>query len=129
MSSPRQTHVASLAAQTAAIVERTTVRMANPNKHASSIRYAICPHCRSEAKHGVRLCPGCEAVVTYGTPLILVIVTLAATAWLGFHAHRFFYDSWPLVALLAIVAAGGLLTLLSDAFDERVVFRKKRLRP
>lgn len=101
-------------------------RMANDMKNATAIRYAICPHCRSEARHGVRICPGCEAVVSYGTPLILVIVTLIATGWLGFHAHWFFYDSWLVALLLAAIAAGGVLVLLYEAFDERVVFRKKR---
>lgn len=100
--------------------------MANQTRRDAAIRYAICPHCQSEARHGVRTCPGCEAVVTYGTPLTLIIVTLAATAWLGFHAHRFFYDSWLVVLLLAGIAAGGVLSLLYEAFDERVVFRKKR---
>jgi hypothetical protein len=64
--------------------------------------------------------------VSYGTPLVLVVLTLVATAWLGFHAHRFFYDSWLVALLLAAVAAGGVLVLLYEAFDERVVFRKKR---
>ena len=102
--------------------------MANQLKDATAIRYAICPFCRSEARHGVRSCPGCEAAVTYGTPLFLIVLTVAATGWLGFHAHRFFYDSWLLVIVLAAVAAGGLLSLLYEAFDERVVFRKKRAR-
>jgi len=101
-------------------------RMANEMKNATAIRYAICPHCRSEARHGVRTCPGCEAAVSYGTPLVLVVVTLLATGWLGFHAHWFFYDSWLVALLLAAVAAGGVLVLLYEAFDERVVFRKKR---
>jgi hypothetical protein len=91
-----------------------------------TIRYVICPHCQSEAAHGVRSCPGCDAVVTYGTPLVLIVVTVAAAGWLGFKAHRFFYDSWLLVLVLAIIAAGGVLSLLCEAFDRRVVFRRKR---
>lgn len=102
--------------------------MANQTKEAAAIRYEICPHCHSEARRGVRTCPGCEAAVSYGTPLVLVVATLASVAWLGFHAHRIFYDSWLMVLLLAAIAAGGLLSLLHEAFDERVVFKKKRHR-
>jgi hypothetical protein len=100
--------------------------MSNPRKDVASIRYVICPHCQSAAAHGIRSCSGCDAAVSYGTPLVLVIMTCAAAAWLGFKAHRFFYDSWLLVLGLAIVAAGGVLSLLCEAFDERVVFRAKR---
>lgn len=100
--------------------------MSNQRKEAASIRYVICPHCQSVAAHGVRICSGCDAAVSYGTPLVLVIVTIAASAWLGFKAHWFFYDSWLLVLSLAVIAAGGVLSLLCEAFDERVVFRPKR---
>ena len=70
--------------------------------------------------------PADPIAVSYGTPLVPVVVTLLATGWLGFHAHWFFYDSWLVALLLAAVAAGGVLVLLYEAFDERVVFRKKR---
>lgn len=100
--------------------------MANEPKHTTAIRYAICPHCRCEARHGVRTCPGCEAAVSYGMPLAFVIVAVAATGWMCFHAHRFFFDSWLVALLLAALAAGGVLVLLHETFDERVVFRKKR---
>lgn len=100
--------------------------VSNQRKKSASIRYVVCTHCKREAAHGIQSCPGCEAGVSYGTPLVLIAATVAAAAWLRFKAHRFFYDSWLLVLVLAAVAAGGMLSVLCEAFDERVVFRRRR---
>jgi hypothetical protein len=43
-----------------------------------------------------------------------------------FESHKFFYDSMILSGLIGAIVFGGLWATLSKAFEDRVVFTRKR---
>lgn len=90
-----------------------------------SLLYVVCPHCALEAPKGVRACAGCEAVVRYGAPPVLILIAVLPAIGVVMVIHRFFYDAPLIVALIGGVVFGGIWGPISKAFEGRVVFKRR----
>jgi hypothetical protein len=56
------------------------------------------------------------------------LVAALPAVWATAELRRFFYDAPFLVALLGGIVFGGLLALMSKAFEGRVAFKRNRRR-
>lgn len=90
-----------------------------------SVHYFICPHCSIELRKGVSACHGCDSRVSQGPPWPWTLTALLPSAWLAVASHWLFYDSVLLSILLGCVVFGGLWSLLSFAFADRCVVRRR----
>lgn len=69
-----------------------------------------CPHCMNNVPWGARVCRGCHAEISYGTPFSAVVIFTVLSVGAGWYATKFVHDHLSDNPTLLWCVFAGVLT-------------------
>lgn len=83
----------------------------------SSDRNLSCPHCMNNVPWGARVCRGCHAEISYGTPPFIAITLTVLSVVAGFVVGKLFHDLLSITNSTVLWIVCGATTLLGWWFS------------
>lgn len=85
-----------------------------------------CSECRTDIPVGAKVCRGCHAEISYGTPGELLLVNAGAWVGIGFYLNSHFAWSNNISTVVAIGGFVATALLLAKVFKNDVRFTREK---
>lgn len=88
-----------------------------------------CPHCMGSVPYGAKVCSGCQAEISYGSPALAIALAISLPIFLAGKAAAYAHAQWQIglpvqIGSFVLLLCAGLY-LCKKVYAKRVNFKRR----